>query len=452
MAFAVPQIHENALKSFNDAAVRLSTLIQEISSGMGSTKAGFAPQFKIAHVFDESEVTDPKFVTRDEDGIVTEMSMVTFGRRVGVMGDACKELLKTAERICAKKELEPIASQEVVTDLLFTWAARRFVGTELPPFMECLSAYLQEKVKLHGVWIPVAGLSVQSPFEIGKVQIGPLPEKWFDNLCRIADGAKADGKRKAAMVRNIREHQGRLQGSAAVIARVEAEPQRAQELAFDWAAQSLAVLRIYSPGVMSPGAISWVAPYGSHSRQEVLSFTMEDDDSFRMSSGSSTPVLPWVVDNSLLQQLGQVGLGVLHGILVKKNRSRYEEDLLNAVLIYSRCASQIDQGDKLLYAIRALESFLLQSESEPIQQTVGDRVAYAIGTPGQHRQAIAKNFKKAYALRSRLVHHGKSIDDLQELKDFYYNAWRFMVQAVLESTKYSTVQAFVEELDRRKYE
>jgi len=73
------------------------------------------------------------------------------------------------------------------------------------------------------------------------------------------------------------------------------------------------------------------------------------------------------------------------GVLENLNRlaldrsTEFCRSLYDALILYSRQAVAVEVSDKLVFTLSALESMLLRDGNEPIQKTLGERMAFLIG-------------------------------------------------------------------------
>jgi hypothetical protein len=101
-----------------------------------------------------------------------------------------------------------------------------------------------------------------------------------------------------------------------------------------------------------------------------------------------------------------------------------------------------------------MESILLRNDTEPIQQNVGERMAF-INTAGsqntvEERQRIIRNLKEAYALRSKFVHHGSSVEDRETVRQFMINAWALFTTLAKASQRFETKEELIDHLEAMK--
>jgi hypothetical protein len=158
------------------------------------------------------------------------------------------------------------------------------------------------------------------------------------------------------------------------------------------------------------------------------------------------------LNNQAIDGLYLAGLRILDNLLGLSKRNQFQEKLLATLILYSRSAILKDIADKLVYILVALESIFLRNSSEPIQQNLGERIAFLIGDSLEKRKRIIKVTRETYTLRSRFVHHGHSIDDdhLETMREFMQYAWQAIVSLIHQSNSVSTVDALLDMLDDRK--
>lgn len=129
----------------------------------------------------------------------------------------------------------------------------------------------------------------------------------------------------------------------------------------------------------------------------------------------------------------------------------FQTRVQTAINAYSLGVATPDVADRLIYAMSAAEHLLLRDEREPIQSGVGERMAFLIAKdPGKRREVVA-NFKKAYALRSKRVHHLAGVDDSETLSAFFYNMYSTLHRAMEMMGRYSDRAAFLDDIDAVKF-
>lgn len=151
-----------------------------------------------------------------------------------------------------------------------------------------------------------------------------------------------------------------------------------------------------------------------------------------------------IIDNEKISLFKNCGFEILSDILAREDRNRkeFQQRLLSSLKWYSNSSLMKNPSDKLVYIFVALESLLLRGKDEPIQNIMGDTMAFLISSNRDERLSIVKNLKDAYSLRSKFVHHGKPIKDfkdLETLKEFMKNAWMFFSFLIQNAERFENI-------------
>lgn len=232
-----------------------------------------------------------------------------------------------------------------------------------------------------------------------------------------------------------------LQGLAAATAKVTAEPQRAYEVVLRESERAVAALRVYHvAATTTPEVTSYCALLGRENVEGIKHLEMGDGRVRRTSDRPvGKPVLHWhLSDDDVRKYTETFGFDHVNKLLASKSRTRFQETLLDALLLYSRSTREKDLAGKLVYTLVAMESVLLRNDTEPIQQNVGERVAFINTNEVVKRRQIIRNLKAAYDLRSKFVHHGNTIEDRETVRQFMINAWALFTTLAEASQRFET--------------
>jgi hypothetical protein len=88
---------------------------------------------------------------------------------------------------------------------------------------------------------------------------------------------------------------------------------------------------------------------------------------------------------------------------------------------------------------------------EPIQQNLGERIAFALTRDGNERRRIVAMVRSISDQRSGFLHHGQSIDDVEAMRDFMHMAWMAMGTLLTKIDSFRTVGEFTSALDDVKF-
>jgi hypothetical protein len=244
----------------------------------------------------------------------------------------------------------------------------------------------------------------------------------------------------------------RVQGLAAAVIALRAEPKFAVEKGLDRAEETAALFRLLHPANSQPSAVFYCRPLGREHIETHLVLLVKDG-LLQQRVEDTSPPMPdiWELSNEHLDSMEADLVGLRHLTRVGK-RSNFSSAALDAIRLYSRSALSREPSDKLVFIFSALESILLKDQSEQIQASVGDRLAFLLGTSPEERKRITGLLRKAYVWRSKFVHHGRtSIEDLEELREFMKYVWEFFLRVPRYVPSYRTKADFIDAIDNRKY-
>ncbi|HUW79646.1 MAG TPA: hypothetical protein VMV54_01980, partial [Acidocella sp.] len=108
-------------------------------------------------------------------------------------------------------------------------------------------------------------------------------------------------------------------------------------------------------------------------------------------------------------------------------------------------------ADRLVYTCSSLESLLLKDMSEPIQQNLGERMAFLLTRNPTDRANIVGCVRQAYGMRSRYIHHRKAEIEESNLTSFTQYAYATLQVALSKLDNFKTSLEFLEEIDRIKF-
>lgn len=346
---------------------------------------------------------------------------------LGLFGEDYKSLVRLAESMQKTKALRDKVSVRFLIDSIFNWVATSYRRSGVLPMTEVVLAEAEKAVQNIELWLPVAMLYVESEVVIGRITLKTISKDILDNYHSAAiDQIQKDGHAiDTELQQHFRIERQELQGLAAATIKLHAEPIRAREIAVEEAQNSLAILRLYSLANLEPELICHCTLLGREKIEEIRTFTVQEGKFkgfYRATLSAADP--SWALDTGKIAELRNTqGLGFLSDLLIKENRTEYEQALIDCLFLYSKSSLAKDPASKLVAVLVALESMLLKDGSEPIQQNLSERIAFLFGP--EKRSEIKSSVIRAYGLRSKFIHHGHIIgtDEIDALRDFLLNVW-----------------------------
>lgn len=387
-------------------------------------------------------------------GVEIGKSFADGGVQFGLFDEGYKTLVTLADKFQNKiKPLRDAVSKERVKDLIFEWCELKYRKQTDSTMTEFVIEKCEGLIQELEIWIPVSMLQIQSDIVLGKVTFKTATRNLFDTwktqeISRFPEQEEYIEK----FIGQMREE---MQGYAVATIKLVAEYERASEIAFEEAEKAVSLLRLFSPANFYPQLISYTALRGKQHHDFYKFFTVQNG----MFVGPEEGVLdisakPWVISNVQISEFRKLGIDILSGLLVKEKLTKFQESLVNALLLYSRSSIAKELSYKLVYILAAIESMFLRDGSEHIQSNIGERMAFLAGSTPKERMEIFRAVKNIYAVRSDFLHHGKNIsmDDLEKMRIFMMTSWRCLAGLIqLSADDNMTSEKFFKMLEEKKW-
>jgi hypothetical protein len=445
-------IHPDAQNNFNEKADALILCIKEIRSAQPQRDKFFDPDIHLKmHLTTKNIIGEISMGAVNFLGEQAAFYFMDGQRQLGIDGDDYKSLHKLAENVFKINDIRRAVSLKTIEKIVCNWLKEKYFNKDLICFTEYFLSKAKQSISDISVWIPISNLCIQEPFRIGKVIFRPitrdLVDKWAQQ--RIGDVPQ---DRKELMREFFEKNIRPFQGYAAATLTVTAERERAKELIIEEANRALCFLRIFTGAVLHPQIISSCGLWGTAHIEGVEILYLRDSEDY---DGIAKETLepfpkPEIFNKEIINKIFQVGLGTIDRLLNSNSLSAFQNDVLDALMLYSHAALSKDATDKLVHILAALESIFLKNTSEPVEQNLAERMAFLIGKSLDDRKQIVKNVRNVYDLRSAFIHHGASIADFEVLEKFMLKAWYAVIQLISSTERFKNKSEFISRLEERK--
>jgi hypothetical protein len=445
------KLHPNAVTSFNAKAEALVSTVS-LSAGSDASRQSHAPSTDVfikATIGPEDIREWGHFTKIDDTGLeVTRCAHTPLGM-VCLSGNAHREFLLLVEQMQRTRPLREAVSEATVRDLIFQWLSDRYTGATTVAMVDAVLTKCSSELVECKVLVPVYRLRVERDFTLGNVSIRTLRRSEIDQWrTRGLQAAPNQADRINAAVDRLA---AKCQGNAVAEYSVMAEPRRAFERAREETEDALAILRFVSHAAVSLTHRSYCVARGRQHEERDEYIVIRDNEWYPTESIVDPANLGWHITAAALDlAMSQGGLAHANALLREKNRSDYQDRLLDSLLLYSRSTLQGDVTARLIYMLSALESFLLQTYNESVGETLAIRMAFIVGTTVDERQSIVDTVRQTYRARSGFVHHGATIADSARVSAFVPYAWRTLRHLLAWHGQYQKPEDLIAVLDRRK--
>ena len=447
------KIHPKAAEKYDQDA---EVLLRELTPAPEFTPPPdmFNPEIPLAATFGEDDIFDAEDALDDPAHGEIARFFSHGGKRMGLQGEAHKNMVRLCERVQGMKEVREAVSLVAVKKAFLAWVRERYANTSSDGMTHYVLGKCAEQVREMEVLIPIAVTIIQSDLQIGRVTLKTFEQETYDAWLKAFEegrrNADVDGATRDRAF--VQEHADLL-GKAVASMKLVAESHRAFEVALDETQTALALLRLFTRANLLPNRTSYCRPLGMEGIEQQRYLIVTDG----VLSASGRGILQGDGDvflslsDEYVAVMRQSGLDAANALLVTPERSEFQQTLLDTLILYSRHTLAKNASDKLLAIFGALDSFLLKDDNESIQQNISERIAFAVGKNGGERVQIVALVKRAYGLRSKFVHHAQNVDDNDLIREFLMVVWRFFLWLLFNQSRFSTKKALFDHLDALKF-
>jgi hypothetical protein len=447
-------INQNTARELDQEGLRLiGDLSAEPAKAVDSPGA-FRPNYLTTVASLRKNETPEGWVnpTVGTDGCEVARSFPDLDPPIGFFGKSHEAFINLCRRVFEATELEATISETFIVESCFEWMRQRHFAKTDSPLTEYVLHRCERNVAVQEVWLPLVDINLTLELEVGNILFKPVTQaiwrKWVSEWQSRQPTAIPELRLFLASVES--------EGITVAIRRVTAEPIRAVEIALAEVEAALDVLRYYSPSNRYPTMPAYCSIAGRELINRPKHLIVQN--AVLVSAGTTVASMraqhPWPINQDLITKMKEVGFDTLVALLntPQTAKSELQNNFFDALAIYSKSCVAQSLTDKLLYAVLTLESVLLKDQSESLQKHIGERMAFMIGKSLEQRIAIVANYKKAYALRSGAVHHGRQVTEETILNEFMPNAWFALNWIVGVLERFKSKEEMIEYIDDMKFQ
>ena len=444
-------LHPAAAQAIDDKGFGLLAAVDRLEFPAEPRKPAFQTDHVVAAaITDEDVIGEPHAWLQDVRG----QRVLAFIRRNEVMygltaqsyalvGSLIEEVLKV-------RWVQRFLSKAFIEDTTLEWC-RASLNIDAPT---CLSAFLMSRsersIKRSTLWAPVAHLDVEASFCVGPARISPMTAAMFDGL---ENPSVENRPQQAQDIRILFSRlRKRMQGGAAVVLEIEAELDYVYERGLTLASDVVGLLRFLSPASINSQLISPNVLLGAQPIPQFDAIVLGENGEFSARSGViPTQIAYWRLSASEVAAMQNRGLVQLGHLVSEDGLTQFQQRLRACLLAYTKGTTFLEVSDRLVYTCSSLESLLLKSTSEPIQQNLGERIAFLLTKDAARRVEIVGNVRSVYGMRSQYIHHRISRIEGDALATFIMNAHAALYTALMKMDRFKTPEAFIDAIDRVKF-
>ncbi len=387
----------------------------------------------------------------DISGKTVERYFEKGGEIVSLRGDGYRSLRLLVSKVRSTRPFKFGFSEDFIEAEIFKWWKDSLSGISEEKLSDYLLKRCAESFIEHRMLIPLTGVEIERSFILGGVLIAPFNLDLIDDFeNRMIEGGKIGAEEVKAKADDFR----RKYGHTTVVEKtfwgeIKFCEERALELADDVAD----ILRF-----MCPIAPRWDVnfkcfPIGRQSVPTQTAIVVKDGRLSKITNSiSGTNPFRWLLKyDELVRIMEELHFENTALFFEGDELNSFQKRVKTAISAYSQAVAADDVRNRIMYAMSAAEHLLLKDASEPIQSSVGERLAFAIAKGSDYRMQIVENFKKAYKIRSKHVHHLSHVEDEETLEMFFINVFLMIRGCVELLYSFKNHSDFIAELDRIKF-
>lgn len=444
-AFDRSALHPKAAASFEESATALIDRFEQ------KPRQERAEPFETRHAMDTVHaISSPPIAAYvDVAGKLTGWGYYRDGIDYALAGAPYRALRELVERIRRKPPFTNGFSDHFLEELVATWCVVTREGEKPGPFVTFLLDRCSEAWGTHHFLLPLVGVEIEHDFVLGAVEIRTILPELFECAAAEARARRPDDPDAGKSADALGKTAANL---AAVAMTVIGEPRFADSHSREVADDVAGVLRFMSPGAISSTVPSLVQPWGINTVPQSLVIRVDGE---RLLGHSRQwlhgGLAMWKLDAREIERMTATSLASLAMFLDGSTLNDYAAHVRPAFFAFARAIGQFEPVDRLVGAITALECLLLRDQHEPLQQMVGERLAFLTALEHDDRQRTVADYKAAYGLRSRAVHHLRGIDNEDVADRLFRHAFLAFVRAIEGLSVLTNRAQFFDGLDRIKF-
>lgn len=449
------QIHEKAAKHFNSKVVEF---LYELKPDTIKRKQRVDVESSASHVFISEHLTEKDIIEISSFGYSDQLSgkkvaryFVSDKKHIGLNENSYAAFLKFAGSFYKRKEVNSFLSLDFIIDCAFDWFEKKYKGL-LPAdndFVEFIFEEAEKSIQKHKVSIPISFISIEEPFKVGKITFEYFRKEFFD---RYINKKKSDAQESDDFNSNNfnifeRNFRRKYQGVVFASMSLEAERRRCIEIAKSETEKAIMVLRFFSPSSFLPQIPCYFGIMGQSDLPRNHVFIFEDDIPEVHEGILERRMYCWPISRRKFAELRELGIEIASELIIKTNPSEFEKLILNSMSLFGRSLTSNNYQDKIVYSLVSIETFLLQTQSEPIQSSVGLRLAFIAESNREKRKDVKNLITRAYKIRSSYIHHGRIGEDWKILESLQHLIWTAIRNGLILKDRFKTQKEFLDHIE-----
>jgi hypothetical protein len=436
---------QQAQDHFDQEADKFLLLLRPEPKKEERQEAPLSSSHQPVHVISEQEVLNVgTFGTLNGFGNQKSKYFHTDNGFIGLSEPDYVAFENLAVKIAYQPQIRQFLTLKYVVETIFKWFEERYKGSvpQSQSVTEYLSLKAESDIKEHRIGIPLSFIAIQEPFSVGKVTFDFYTKEFFDRL-ENAMREKNPNIDQEGLNKFRKKYQGVVFSNITVCA----EQERCIETAVEETEKALMILRFFSPTTFWPEIPSYFGRMGHVNVPTGHYFIFENESPTIVERVEEKDDFRHKIDSEDLEMLRAGGLDTLSQLVTQQNHTDLEKLLLNSISLFTRSIVSRDHQDKIVFCLASLETLLLKNSTEPIQHSIGLRLAFITSDSLEARKKTIALVRDAYEIRSSYLHHGKRKEDFLMLTELQHTILSALTNVMLNRSKFSNQAQLLEYIE-----
>ncbi|WP_440531889.1 hypothetical protein [Variovorax sp. YR566] len=441
------------IETFQFTLIQLAELDQISSDLLGKIRElhfqqatkGFPTERPFTTITNE-ELTGPvTFWGKETSGEAAFMFIVQEGKSYGLLESDYEALDDLIDAVMKSAWARGNLSRGFVKDVFCNWARQRF-GTDAQSFPQTLCTAAQEHVTAIEVWAPIAHMEVEEGFDFGPVRIESITAVAMENLRSKIPSARPEQEQQVGQL--LAKLKTEIQGYAAVVVTMDAEPAMAQERALLIAQDAVDLLRFFSPAACRSFLFSPIALVGAEYIPTSKLIVLREGGFILNQDTLPKHVGYWRLSSQKISELKSGFLDAAALLVVSEGLSEFALAVRASLLTYSKGTTLAAPLDRLRNCLAALEGVLLRHEMEPRAHSIANRMSFLLAHDVADREFVKQTVRQIYWLQGQPQLTAQSRREDELIMVFTSYAYDVLRIALGNASTFSSKAQFVTEVDR----
>lgn len=356
------------------------------------------------------------------------------------------EFYQLVSSICNHTTFKDTVSRDFIESKSILWLANVHRDNKASlDLINYLKRESESEIEILTLYYPIINLHISKSFKIGDVEITFFTKDYFDQLW--SRNTKEDRTEK-----QFNELYRKYQGRVFAAYKIKAESKKANEIAFNKCLQAIDVLKLFAPTVILPERKCYLGIEGSlnfNFQSDHITIPDNDKDVWKFSFSAKND--PFILTDSLLEDIGNVGLNMLSRFIQTRADNDLSNLIVQAITLTSSAISNFDLHFRTAQLITIVESLLLEEERKhDLEKKSKQRLSKLFnGEKIIGEYDVGELLSKMYQVRHKIIHKAIRLPiQLTELRDFQILVIELIKRLTIANRDVTDKKTLIEILDR----